>query len=205
MVNKMKLHDHDHECRYCQLERHEPLIMSSKAGYVVPSIGAMVEGWVLVFPERHVLALSDLTGLEWSEFEVLIRRTRATVEAEFGETVLFEHGSAGIGRTAACGVDHAHMHVVPLAIDLRKAVAACSDDVGSFDWSRVVGRPDVIAGNDYLYISDRTGKWVARSPWLPGQVIRRAIANHLGSPVWDWKADSHLDLVESTRRKLAAA
>ena len=205
MVHEAAEFMQDSGCRYCDLNKHEPLMIESNAGYVVPSIGAMVEGWLLVFPKRHVLALSELTNDEWVEFQSLVGLARASSEGEFGPTILFEHGSAGVGRAAACGVNHAHMHVVPLKIDLRAAISECSKDVGTYEWSRVTDRPDSVLEQDYLYVSDDTGDWVARSSWLPGQVVRRAIARFLGLEVWDWKVDAHLDLVESTRRKLKAA
>jgi ATP adenylyltransferase len=205
MVNYAAEYLHEGECRYCDLKQHEPLVLESNAGHVVPSLGALVEGWLLVFPKRHVLALSDLSTEEWAEFRTLIGLARSSSEREFGQTVLFEHGSAGAGRTAACGVNHAHMHVVPLKIDLRAAIAECSSDIGAFEWSRVIDRPVSVLEQDYIYVSDDTGQWVARSAWLPGQVVRRAIARFLDLQVWDWKVDAHLDLVESTRRKLKAA
>lgn len=205
MVNETLQYRQDRDCRYCELKKHEPLLIESNAGYVVPSIGAMVEGWLLVFPKRHVLALSELMNDEWAEFQTLIGLARASTESKFGQTVMFEHGSAGVGRTAACGVNHAHMHVVPLMVDLRAAIAECSHEVGTFEWSRVMDRPNAVVEQDYLYVSDDTGEWVARSSWLPGQVVRRAIARFLDLEVWDWKADAHLELVESTRRKLKAA
>lgn len=189
-------------CRYCELDRLEAPIAHSAAGFAVPSIGAMVEGWSIVFPRRHVLSLAQLDDHDWSAFDDLVQVVRDNVERYYGKAVLFEHGSAGSGRPAACGVDHAHLHVVPLDLPLRELITAVLE---SGSWARVDTRVPPVVGMDYIYVDDASGRWVAYQPWLPSQVARQAVAAYLGLSDWDWKASPNLHLVEATRRALRAA
>ncbi|MDN4639928.1 hypothetical protein QCD70_06715 [Agreia sp. PsM10] len=162
----------------------------------------MVEGWLLAFPAVHVLSLADLSFDDWDGFSELLENARSLLRGAYGSTVMFEHGSAGVGRLAACGVDHAHMHLVPLDIDLRAAISNLAGELGEFEWTRIEGRVEPIAEEDYIFISDRTGSWVTRSSHLPSQVVRRAIALELGISEWDWKKDARPGTVSSTRARL---
>jgi ATP adenylyltransferase len=174
-------------CSICVGLPAEQQFLSDDAGIAVASLGAFVDGWALVFPRRHVLALAEMTSAEWSSFDAMLATARGNLESVYGNVVLFEHGSAGSGRTAACGVNHAHMHIVALDVDLRQAIAQIAHEVGTFVWSASEGRPDSVPGQDYIFLSDNTGSWISHSTHLPGQVVRRALAATLGHRQWDWK------------------
>jgi len=189
-------------CRFCDLGAYETPILSSAAGIVVPSVGSMVAGWELVFPTSHVSSLAELNEDAWLGFSRLLSSARGDLERKFGPTILFEHGSAGFGRTAACGVDHAHMHVVPMSLDLRGAVRNVAATVGSFEWRGVQERVLSRENQDYIYLEDHSGKWVTYADNLPSQVVRRAIAHQLGLAGWDWKTNPRLSVMERTRQKL---
>jgi ATP adenylyltransferase len=186
-------------CRFCDELPEEQTVLDDPAAFAVASIGGFVDGWLLVSPRRHVLALSELTTTEWSEYDRTLTSARELVEATYGTSVLFEHGSSGLGRTAGCGVDHAHMHIVALDLDLRSAVAAIRDAVGQYDWITSTDRPKGMPGHDYIYLKDHTGAWISHARHLPSQVVRRAIASTLGVVDWDWKQNRQ----ESRVRRVA--
>jgi ATP adenylyltransferase len=174
-------------CGVCSGLPLDQQFLSDPAAIAVASLGALVDGWALVFPRRHVLALAEMTPLEWTAFDKTLTTVRNRLESKYGPVVLFEHGSAGSGRTAACGVNHAHMHVVALDLDLRQAIARIDDQVGSFSWRPSNDRPVTVPAHDYIFLLDKSGSWISHSTHLPGQVVRRAIAFALGDPNWNWK------------------
>jgi len=192
-------------CRACNIPGSEPLVAQDNFGFSVPSLGALVEGWVLVFPRRHVLALNQLSDLEWSEFNRHAELTRQMVKVAYGEFIQFEHGSAGVGRTAACGVDHAHLHIVALSIDLREAIHHIEHEVGAFDWEPVAGRVPMGVASDYIWVQDATGQWMAQADVLPSQVVRRAIAAAIECDEWDWKLAHRRELMLRTSERLIGA
>src|SRR6266852_4207519 len=88
-------------------------------GFVVtPSLGALVEGWLLVLPREHAVNTSRIAANLRQEFTAIVDRTVAIVADEFGPVTLFEHGPSYDGSRLGCGVDHAHLLVVPLPFDL---------------------------------------------------------------------------------------
>ena len=58
------------------------------------------------------------------------------VERAFGPVTVFEHGPSRPGRAPGCGVDHLHVHLVPLPFDLKGAMEALFPMV---HWSAVRG------------------------------------------------------------------
>jgi ATP adenylyltransferase len=197
---------HNTTCRFCVMTAHEKPVMGAPVGFAVPSIGAFVEGWLLVIPYRHMVALSDLEEWERKEYRILVEETEKLVRKKYGHTILFEHGPAGEGRNAGCGIDHAHLHIVPIELVLHEAVT--SDGTGrNLQWHPAALPWDAdaehAAGLDYFFVRESDGTaWVAGTPAAPSQLLRRAIAKYVGSPVWDWKADSRQDLVAATYRRL---
>lgn len=190
-------------CAFCDADSMGELIASSMSSSVVASFGMLVEGWLLVVPSRHVTSLAQLSDHEWDDARQLARRARKLVADEYGvQPITFEHGAAGTGRPAGCGIDHAHLHVVPLDMDVRSQLAKVDGDAHAGEWMKISNRPRHLDGYDYLWVADATGSWVRYSDHQPSQVVRRAIAHDLGQSVWDWKQDLRMDLVDLTVTRL---
>lgn len=188
-------------CRICDAPERERLVGQSRRSVAFPSLGAFVEGWVLVAPRSHVVALSELARDEWQDLSEMLETCNRQIKAAYGPTVLFEHGAAGTSRTAGCGVDHAHMHIVPWNGDLREEIARVPD-LGEFTWRNAEGQPRGDGGMDYIWLCDASGTWITYAPELPSQVIRRAIARELGLSWWDWKSDLRRETAEATADRL---
>ena len=85
------------------------------ADYVVlPSAGSLVPGWLLVVPRRPMLNLGCTTPSERAALMELVDDLSIRMGNFEGEIYCFEHGSAFVGSATGCGVDQAHLHVVPL-------------------------------------------------------------------------------------------
>lgn len=192
-------------CNFCQAPQSPELIRLSPQGRVIASFGAFIPGWSLVVPSQHVPSTASLTRREWGEFEGLLMETRALIEANLGPTVAFEHGAADFTRASGCGVDHAHIHLVPGDFHLRREVSSLGSEFARYEWvSSASNRPSAAPGDDYIWIQDRTGTWICRTRDQPSQVVRRALAQTLGIKTWDWKLDHRLDTVALTQRLLGA-
>lgn len=194
-------------CSLCSIGEREVPVLTHPIGLAVPSVGALVEGWLLLIPHRHVLSLVELDWAERAEFGHLVDAAIALVQAQYGPIVLFEHGPSMPERTAGCGIDHAHMHVVPTSADLRSETQALDISPTTLRWRAAKAVWDAEqehgAGLDYLYLKAADGsEWVASASCIPSQLFRRAIAGSIGQETWDWKADPHTDLVDATRRRL---
>ncbi len=182
-------------CRFCSTIEVDEVVDQTEFHLALASYGALVDGWLLTVPRTHVVASADLSQAEWQSLIDFTSQVALNAEAAYGvRPVMFEHGPAFAGRSAGCGVDHAHLHVVPLDVDLRSLVAALeTNDAQATSWVPTNGRPLRSFEDDYLWVSDRTGEWVRHSGQASSQTLRRAIALHLGAARWDWKQDVRQD------------
>jgi ATP adenylyltransferase len=103
---------------------HRPenrLVAETRSFAAVPSLGSLVPGWLLVVPKRPMLNLAYLERSEREELRGLIAALAERLRVFDGEVYAFEHGSSAFGSISGCGVDQAHLHIVPLTINLPKA------------------------------------------------------------------------------------
>src|SRR5687768_2245990 len=88
------------------------IVLRSENFVVLPTIGQLFVGSVLILPRRHRETFATLGEAERRELPALLNRVLSGV-ARFGEPIIFEHGA--VSQTGGgCGVYHAHLHVVPL-------------------------------------------------------------------------------------------
>jgi len=189
-------------CNFCDLQQRERALIATDAGVVVPSVGALVPGWVLVVPRTHAYSTAEFDGEDRASFQALVERAKDVVASQWGPSVVFEHGSAGAGRLAGCGVDHAHVHVVPIDLDLRESIFLLGDPFNRLEWEARSEPSGDDRRTDYIWLHDLTGGWIARADVLPSQVVRRAIAKVIGVEIWDWKADPQQSNFDETLRVL---
>lgn len=113
----------DSACRICSIGRGyapcDTVLWETKHFRVVPSKGGFVPGWVMIVPRAHVLSMAGLGDDHLTEFAELVSLVVAKVASRFGGPTLFEHGAFVEQSSFGCGIDHAHVHVVPLPPDIH--------------------------------------------------------------------------------------
>jgi diadenosine tetraphosphate (Ap4A) HIT family hydrolase len=154
----------------------------------MPTLGQLFRGSLLVLPVEHAETLAGLASERTAELHDLVRRLHGPLQ-RFGQPVFFEHGSTR-EVAGACGIYHAHLHLVPLPAGLPprtllpEATAAFGDLPSALGALR--GSPH------YLLAGDATGvvaAEVAALSFAPGsQYFRRRLAalHGLDRP-WDWR------------------
>lgn len=197
-------------CSFCSLPSREPAVVANPTAVAVPSVGSLLEGWLLVVPRHHVTALAEieLQG-ERDAFVKLVHEADTLLRDAYDKpTVWFEHGPAESGKSAGCGVDHAHLHIVPTDLPLKRR--ASESEIGTeLIWRQVESMWDArdshVAGMDYLYLREADGStWLASHSNIPGQLFRRIIARDIGEHDWDWKSSPRLAIMERTYARLKA-
>src|SRR5258708_7514064 len=122
-------------CSLCRLDESQPWnrsVLTGNGFRVIPSLGSLLDRWLLVVPEAHVLSLSDLDPAEG----ILLRGVVEEIVQRFVDSqhvVWFEHGATTSGHPVGCGVDHAHLHVVETQVDLLAGVKRLLPDL---HWDR---------------------------------------------------------------------
>jgi diadenosine tetraphosphate (Ap4A) HIT family hydrolase len=169
----------------------DEILFESKNFAVFPSLGALVEGWLLLVPKHHVLCLGALS----QELHVELDRLRNEVSFALGEfygpVKVFEHGPARPNQSVGCSVDHAHLHLVPTQIGLMEGAKAVFPE--PLKWEPASNIQEIAslyqAGLPYLYVEETPGNgYITTHPHLPSQAFRKVIANGIGrSEQYDWR------------------
>src|SRR5579862_8951840 len=105
-------------CMRCSSLKSHPFIeawdiplFESPNFVAVPSLGALVEGWLLLIPKCHVLSLGSLPDSTHEELNEFKEFLYAALIQCYGSASAFEHGPIIEKSAVGCGVDHAHLHI----------------------------------------------------------------------------------------------
>jgi ATP adenylyltransferase len=159
--------------------------------FVVPSVSPLSSGHVLILPREHLTRLSDLPEASLRELYDCVDFVERRLSVRFGSSLyFFEHG---VKRgQMACGIDHAHLHVVNLPGHI---IATVERDVSHRFPSDADGtlhevlRAGASRRNEsYLVHGQAVGSLcIAFNEHVPSQYVRRRIAKASGRSDWDWK------------------
>ena len=177
-----------------------PILRENRGAAVMPSVGALVPGHVLVCPKTHVRSLATAPSWCVDELDALVEQTIRVVAQQTGDPIhAFEHGSARFGSRIACSVEHAHLHVVPARVSVSDRLHELAEwrpiDCSHDSLVRAVG------AREYLLYRDPAGARlvsIAPAEGFPSQLMRRVFADALGISRWNWREDPARDSVRST-------
>jgi diadenosine tetraphosphate (Ap4A) HIT family hydrolase len=169
---------------------------------VIPSLGSLVPGWVVIVPRTPVQNLRHLSVGERRNLCTLSRSIRPYL-AKFPGTIFeFEHGSAYQGSPMGCGVDQAHLHAVPLQFNLIGEARTASNQ--NFRWIDPPDRLDpwssVPEGVEYMVIRSAVdGAVVALVDSPESQWLRKVIAGKLSlTEAWNYRHTPGLPNIRAT-------
>jgi len=154
---------------------------------VVPTLGSLVPGWLLVVPRVPSLAFRNLLRQHRKDI-LAFAQTLANELREFSpSTYIFEHGPSKALSAVGCGVDQSHLHVVPT----RKDLLGCVLSDKSVSWKAVAGDDPWDICDDkqeYLLIRHRDQCYIGFPSVPQSQYYRRKLAQLEGMPdAWDYR------------------
>lgn len=173
----------------------------------LPSLGALVEGWLLLVPKRHFISFGAVPNGMHSEIDEFKRYLCAMLRQQYGSIAAFEHGPSMPSRTIGCGVDHAHLHLVPLKFDLLAEALPFLPHTASWSSTGIEGCQDAYTrGEDYLYLEQPIGSGrISTNDKFGSQVFRKAIATRLGMySQYNWHEHHQLSTVMATIERVRA-
>lgn len=176
------------------------LLFGDRHFRILPSLGQIVEGHLLIIPVEHYCALADLPASSLAELDNLCRYTRLVLAQTYGSCIFFEHGVRG-DASGGCGIDHAHMHAVPVRAD--SLANTLSREFGGRDISSIAEiRQRLAADSSYLYLEDASKKrHVFPVESLPSQYMRKLVGQAVGKSDWDWRKSGYeVELVSTIQR-----
>jgi hypothetical protein len=199
----------DTECFLCRSSsggnnlrwQDRPLWLDPRAGFVIPGIGGLSPGYVLVAPLEHHINLCQAASILGGSFLSFISDALVYLEERLGVLTFWEHG-APLDQTrpsAAC-IDHAHLHVAAGNWDLPEPPQA-----SSFPSLRdaLVAEAAVLSRDGYLLLGWSGGNVHVGADTMVSQYYRREWARLTGNPDhWDYLIAEDSDITAATIRLL---
>src|SRR5574344_919777 len=102
------------DCKFCNSTAniYDEVIDETKYFTIKPSLGSLVDGYLLIISKRHITSMSQLTSNEKKEYFEIIEKYREKFHDIYGAyPIIFEHGTIN-EKTSASSVTHAHTHIV---------------------------------------------------------------------------------------------
>jgi diadenosine tetraphosphate (Ap4A) HIT family hydrolase len=191
--------DHN-DCRLCAPALERKIVFSSSHFSALPSLGALAPGHLLLVPKAHVIRLASVPDellVEYARFqEETARRLEAVFEAPVHR---FEHGSDAAATRIPCTIQHAHLHLLPAAADIRIHLDERWRSVEPADL------PEAAGADEYLFYQPPEGHARLARGSFPSQYLRRSFAKALGVSEWNWRRDHREAVVRKTYDRLCAA
>lgn len=193
-------------CKICSINKNpsdkpfwDKFLFESDNFYAIPSLGSLVVGWVLIFSKEHFLSSSELSLNLLEELDVFREKIQTSIEEKFGHVTVFEHGPRKMKSLFGCGVDHFHMHLVPLG-DLNLLNHAKEFD-SKLQWTKIDSILNIEKDKEYLYLkAPNTNISFVAYPEEPySQFFRRVISENIGIPEkYDWKTYPMIENIKKT-------
>lgn len=102
-------------CNFCNIDNsknYNHIILETDNFVVIPSIGSLVDGYLLIVSKIHVNSMNELSYDTKIEYLQLIDRCRELFKNKYGiYPIIFEHGTS-VFKNSASSIVHAHTHVV---------------------------------------------------------------------------------------------
>ncbi len=192
------------ECDLCKRENESSrILLETKNFYVMPTLGQIIEGYLVICTKEHYIGLSHLPEKLLEELEDLKEKCKEVLGKVYTSPLFFEHGSITECNKAGACIDHAHLHVVPFETDIFEDIAK------NFKPRKISNLKEVRIQNErqvpYLYYENQKGdKYVFEiNSIIPSQYLRQVISSKTKEPFkWDWRTYPQEELVKKSVEKL---
>ncbi len=190
---------------FCKADIASRILHETPRFVVMADISPLVPGHVMIVPKNHILCYGAVEDTARDEFSGLVNATRTILREHYGPSVILEHGTSSL-EPVADHVTHAHLHIVPAAIDIR-------DSLMNFNTTTIASLSDLSSwatrDEAYIYFESCAGERIVadRISDIRRLFIRYEIARRIGlpDPLWDWRRHILSDNLRATVETLRHA
>jgi len=192
------------DCPFCRavsnLERGLPSrlqdtpLWKSQNFVVLPSVGPLTLGHVLVVSREHCTSLSSMGFAALREYDSL-RKYVARMDGLYkGNLLQAEHGAASDKRGGTCIV-HAHVNWLPQSARFSRIIEGVLPKIPGI---RGVSSLTNVSGPYIMVRVDGSRPKVYDATNSPSQLVRRLICESSGRDDWDWATSPNILLIQET-------
>lgn len=187
-----------------KIGRGSRVLLETDNWYVIPSLGSLTVGYVLLVTKQHYLSLANIGHELFTEMLDLKKNVEDILYDKLGmRCIAFEHGTVNADSKGANSVDHVHVHILPFSQPVWQDIAL---DIPQMHFDVVNSYQDLYSGweevlpNSYLLFQDLDQKiyYVSDASNMPSQLFRKCLAPYVGADHWDWRCECYSDNITQT-------
>lgn len=192
----------------CSRPAYDTVLAEIHDCIIVPSLGSIVPGWLLLIPKEWHLNFAD-----WERGR---DRTAVSIIYDYLSSrnilpqrlIWFEHGAHESNSAIGCGVEHAHMHLlIDPPFNFIEFGGRSRQALPYAAWKRIEPLKALKTdGRSYLRMGVESEAFFSNSVDQAGsQFFRKVISNLVGQPNdWDYRTAHHSQNIERTLQSLAS-
>jgi len=193
------------DCLFCSIQDiaspsnpEDEIIDETEHFYAKAALGHFVFGYTLIISKEHFASFAYVPEQLFPELEAFRNRVLDKLHNICQHPIAtMEHGAISRCRRGGACIDHAHLHLIPLATDLYPILSK------SFSFGELDSISDLRRFKDiqtpYLYYQREgfRGHGVELPQDVPSQLLRRIACQELGEPeLWDWRVKPLRDVLQ---------
>ena len=183
------------------------IIMNDKNFFMIPSLGQLRSGHILIINKKHKTAAAQLDEKELNELSSIIERlTQFYKEIYESDSIFFEHGMmTEEGGHGGCGISHLHIHALPINDDELQNFIAKIKAVSNYNCYQINSFKEIQNLSKeiitYLLVKASESSYMITTPRneFPSQQLRKLLCECIGNEKWNWKEnlERESELVET--------
>jgi diadenosine tetraphosphate (Ap4A) HIT family hydrolase len=199
-------------CRFCNIFKGkqlygavDTLLFDTSNFAVFPTIGALVEGWVLIVPKEHNYSMRSYYSDNY--FKNFIDTIKGLLYKQYNKPIIiFEHGANECGSLTSCGTNHAHLHMLPFNDSIL------NDMQQEIKWNKCQAEDinEIVKEKEYLYYCElskekfnQTDGYIHILSSPISQYFRKLLAKKIGQPdKYNYKDFPNLEIALKTHNDL---
>jgi diadenosine tetraphosphate (Ap4A) HIT family hydrolase len=184
------------DCLFCSIQEitnpsnpEDEIIDESENFYAKAALGHFVFGYTLIISKEHFHSFAYVPEHLFPELEAFRSNVLDKLHNICEHPItMMEHGALNRCQRGGACIDHAHLHLMPLAEDLYPVLSEkfAFGELGSI--SEVRRFKDAQVPYFYYQREGHRSHGIGLSQEVPSQLLRRIACQALGTPeLWDWR------------------
>lgn len=204
-------------CLFCRIPEisdpsnpEDEVIDESENFYAKAALGHFVFGYTLIIPKKHFFGFAYLPEHLVPELEAFRDNVLDKLHSICRPPIsIMEHGAMNRCHRGGACIDHAHLHLMPLAADLYPILSERFSFVELESINELRRFRDAQISYLYYQREGLRSYAVELTQDVPSQLLRRLACQALGTPeLWDWRHRPLRELLQrftSEYKRLAVA
>lgn len=190
------------KCIFCDIDQSKienTIIEETDYFYILPTLGSLVDGYVLIVTKRHINSMSELNDNELEEYKTIIEKYQKLFNKIYNKTpIVFEHGTPNQNsKMKANSVTHAHTHIVNINFKNEKEL------LEKYNFKEINNLKEIETNKNYIKYIYNNKIYITYNFPSVSQLMRILIAEELNyKDKFDWKKERFDENIISTIERI---